>query len=217
MKEAISARRVRELVGELPAGPAYSGLADRLTLLIGDRRIPLNVRLPSERALAAALGLSRTTVTRAYDTLRDNGYAHAAQGSGTFTAVPGGHERAHDRVLVAGGAGDDWIDLGCAADSAPAEALAVLSAYLGRHGYFPSGLPVLQEAIAAGYAARGLPTAPGQIVITPGALTAAGVVVRALARHPGRVLLESPTYPNASEMLRASGLQLNECPLDGNG
>ncbi|GAA0235623.1 PLP-dependent aminotransferase family protein [Castellaniella daejeonensis] len=224
MKEAISARRVRELVGELPAGPAYSGLADRLTLLIGDRRIPLNVRLPSERALAAALGLSRTTVTRAYDTLRDNGYAHAAQGSGTFTAVPGGHERAHDRVLVAGGAGDDWIDLGCAADSAPAEvmaayaaALADLPAYLGRHGYFPSGLPVLQEAIAAGYAARGLPTDPGQIVITPGALTAAGVVVRALARHPGRVLLESPTYPNASEMLRASGLQLHECPLDGNG
>ncbi|WP_368650013.1 PLP-dependent aminotransferase family protein [Castellaniella ginsengisoli] len=224
MKEAISARRVRELLGPLPAGPAHAGLSDTLTLLIGDGRIPLDVRLPSERILADALGLSRTTVTRAYATLRDSGYAHAAQGSGTFTAVPGGHERAHDRVLVPGGAGEDWIDLSCAADSAPAEvmaaytaALSELPAYLGRHGYFPSGLPVLQEAIAARYTARGLPTEPEQIVITPGSLTAAGVVVRALARQRGHALAESPTYPNAAEMLRAAGLQLHEAPVDGHG
>ena len=224
MKETISARRVRELVGSLPAGPIHAGLADALTLLIGDGRIPLGVRLPSERELSAALGLSRTTITRAYASLRDCGYAHAAQGSGTFTAVPGGHERAHDRVLVAGGAGEDWIDLSCAADSAPAEvmaayaaALSELPAYLGRHGYFPSGLPVLQEAVAAGYAARGLPTDPDQIVITPGALTAAGVVVRALARRHGHALIESPTYPNVGEILRAADLQLHEAPLDGNG
>ncbi len=224
MKESISTRRVRDLVGALPAGPAYAGLADTLTLLIGDGRIPLDVRLPSERELSAALGLSRTTVTRAYATLRDSGYAHAAQGSGTFTAVPGGHERAHDRVLVAGGAGEGWIDLSCAADSAPVEvmaaytaALSELPAYLGRHGYFPSGLPVLQEAVAAGYAARGLPTDPEQIVITPGSLTGAGIVVRALARRSGHALVESPTYPNASEILRAAGMQLHEAPLDGNG
>ncbi|MGB6008913.1 PLP-dependent aminotransferase family protein [Castellaniella sp.] len=224
MKEAISARRVRQLVGSLPQGPAYAGLADTLTLLIGDGRIPLGVRLPSERELAAALGLSRTTATRAYAALRDNGFAHAAQGSGTFTAVPGGRERAHDRVLVAGGAGAGWIDLSCAADSAPAEVMAAytaalsdLPAYLGGHGYFPSGLPVLQEAVADSYAARGLPTDPAQIVVTPGALTAASVVVRAFAPRRGHALVESPTYPNAAEMLRASGMQLHEALLDANG
>jgi len=224
MNETISARRVCQLVGDLPKGPAYASLADTLTLLVGDGRIPLGVRLPSERELAGALGLSRTTVTRAYAALRDTGYARAAQGSGTFTAVPGGRERAHDRVLVAGGAGEGSIDLSCAADSAPAEVMAAyaaavsdLPAYLSGHGYFPSGLPVLQEAIAASYAARGLPTDPAQIVVTPGALTAASVVVRAFAPRHGHALVESPTYPNAAEMLRASGLQLHEAALDANG
>src|SRR3546814_13424603 len=111
MKEAISARRVSELVGDIVAGPAYASLADTLTLLIGDGRIPLGARLPSERELATVLGLSRTTVARAYITLRDSGYARAVQGSGTFTSVPLGRERAHDRVLVAGSISEGWIDL----------------------------------------------------------------------------------------------------------
>lgn len=224
MNEAISARRVHDLVGRFPMGPAYAGLADMLTLLIGDGRVALGARLPSERELAATLGLSRTTVTRAYQVLCDSGYARAVQGAGTFTAVPVGRERAHDRVLVAGGVGSGWIDLSCAADSAPADvmaayaaALADLPAYLGGRGYFPSGLPVLQEAVAAGYAARGLPTDPEQIVVTPGALTAASVVVRALASRQGHALVESPTYPNAAEMFRASGVRLHATSLDEGG
>lgn len=224
MKEAISARRVRQLVGDLPGGPAYAGLADALTLLIGDGRIPLGVRLPSERELAVAMSLSRTTVTRAYAVLCDTRYARATRGSGTFTTVPGGRERAHDRVLIAGNTGEGWINLSCAADSAPSElmaayaaALADLPAYLGGHGYFPSGLPVLQEAIAATYQARGLPTDPEQILITPGALSAASVVVRALDFPGGSALLESPTYPNAAELLRTSGLRVHEAPMDATG
>lgn len=224
MREAISARRVRELIGHLPAGPAYAGLSDALTLLIGDGRIPFGVRLPSERDLTAVLGLSRTTVARAYAMLRDNGYANAKQGSGTFAATPGGRGRAHDRVLVPQDAAGGWIDLSCAADSAPSDVMAAyvaalsdLPAYLGGHGYFPSGLPVLQEAIAATYEARGLPTGPEQIVVTSGALIASGVAVRALAPDRGHALIESPTYPNAAEMLRASGIRLHEAVLDAGG
>lgn len=224
MKEAISARRVRELIGELPPGPAWAALADSLTLLIGDGRISLGVRLPSERDLTTALGLSRTTVTRAYAALRDNGYASATQGAGTFTSVPGGRERAHDRVLTPGLAGEDWIDLNCTADSAPLEvmaaytaALSQLPAYLGGHGYFPTGIPVLQEVVAAAYEARGLPTRPEQIVVTPGALAAASVVVRAMASGRGHALVESPTYPNVAEALRASGTRLHEAALGANG
>ncbi|WP_103035573.1 MocR-like transcription factor YczR [Castellaniella caeni] len=220
MKESITARQLSTLVGTLPAGTAYVGLADQLTLLIGDGRIPLGVRLPSERSLAAALGRSRTTITRAYLALRDSGYARATQGSGTYTAVPGGRRQAHDRVLVAGGAGEDWIDLSCAADSAPAEVMAAYTAalsdlptYLSGHGYFPSGLRVLQEAVAAAYQVRGLPTVPEQIIVTPGALSAASIVVRALASRRGHALIESPTYPNAAETLRAAGLTLHETPL----
>lgn len=50
--------------------PAYRALADGIRLLVHDGRVPLGVALPSERELAAALALSRTTITSAYTALR---------------------------------------------------------------------------------------------------------------------------------------------------
>ncbi len=168
MDRSITARRVATLVGGFDRRPAYAGLADALVLLIGDGRIPAGTRLPSERELTEALGVSRTTVTRAYATVRDGGYAEARRGSGTFTQVPGGPSRAHDRALLPRQSDRAAIDLNCAAPFAPpeiatayAEAATRLPAYLGGHGYFPAGLPELQSAIAALYDARGLPTDPG--------------------------------------------------------
>src|SRR3954449_10070727 len=179
MTRMISAARVATLVGDFDRSPAYAGLADALVLLIGDGRIALDTRLPSERELTEALGVSRTTVTRAYAELRDAGYADARRGAGTFTRVPGGRSRAHDRALLPRPGDGDAIDLNCAAPSAPpglarayAEAAADLPCYLGGHGYFPAGLPQLQQAIARSYVDRGLPTEADQIMVTPGALSA---------------------------------------------
>ena len=162
MTRTISAGRVATLVDGFDRSPAYAGLADALTLLIGDGRIGVGLRLPSERELTDALAVSRTTVTRAYAALREAGYAEARQGAGTFTRVPGGRVRAHDRALLPGPGDEEAIDLNCAAASAPpglaaayAEAAAELPAYLGGHGYFPAGLPSLQAAIAASYDERG--------------------------------------------------------------
>lgn len=89
----IPVARLSNLVGEFPS-PAFSGLAARLASVIADGMLPVGQRLPSERDLASALGLSRTTVTRAYGTLREAGYAVARQGAGTWTQVPGGGARA---------------------------------------------------------------------------------------------------------------------------
>ena len=224
MTGSISATRVATLVGAFDRTPAYAGLADALTLLIGDGRISLATRLPSERELTDALGVSRTTVTRAYAALRDAGYAEARQGSGTFTRVPGGRSRAHDRSLLPGPGDEDAIDLNCAATSAPpglasayAEAAAELPAYFGGHGYFPAGLPRLQAAIAATYDERGLPTEPGQIMVTTGALSAASVVAQAFTGPGDRVLVESPVYPNATLAIRHSGARLAASPVDPDG
>ncbi|KWX67688.1 hypothetical protein ASJ79_20740 [Mycobacterium sp. NAZ190054] len=59
------------------SGPAYHGLADAIRLLVIDGRVPVGARLPSERALAEALHVSRTTVTAAYAQLREDGYLNA--------------------------------------------------------------------------------------------------------------------------------------------
>ncbi len=163
-------------------------------------------------------------MTRAYAALRDAGYAEARQGAGTFTRVPGGQSRAHDRALLPRPGDHDAIDLNCAAASAPpgianayAEAGAELPAYLGGHGYFPAGLPQLQAAIAETYEERGLPTDPGQILVTPGALSAASIVAQAFTGPGDRVLVESPVYPNATLAIRHSGARLTGSPVDPDG
>ena len=224
MTRLISAARVATLVGDFDRSPAYAGLAEALVLLIGDGRIALDTRLPSERELTEALDVSRTTVTRAYAELRQAGYAVARQGAGTFTRVPGGRARAHDRALLPRPGDTEAIDLNCAAPSAPpgiaaayAAAVADLPAYLGGHGYFPAGLPELQRAIAAAYDARGLPTEPDQVMVTPGALAAASVVARAFTSAGDRVLVESPGYPNSTDALRGSGARLVPSDVDPEG
>ncbi len=70
------------------SGPAYQGLADGIRMLIIDGRLPVGARLPSERALADALRVSRTTVTAAYTQLRDDGYLNARRGARSTTALP---------------------------------------------------------------------------------------------------------------------------------
>ena len=89
------ARRVATLVGGFDRRPAYAGLADALVLLIGDGRIPAGTRLPSERELTEALGVSRTTVTRAYATRPRRrvrrgaaGLGHLHPGAGRAVARP---------------------------------------------------------------------------------------------------------------------------------
>ncbi len=224
MNESISASRIAALVGDFPRSPAYLGLADALREVIGDGRIGYGTRLPSERELTAELGVSRTTITRAYASLRESSYAEARQGSGTYTRLPGGRARPHDRALMPGSGHEGQIDLVCAAATAPpgiaaayAEATTDLTAYLGSKGYYPAGVPALQAALAATYDARGLPTRPEQILVTPGALAAGAIVGRALAGPRDRVMVESPTYPNATEALTTGGGRLAAIPLDPEG
>lgn len=88
---ALSARGLAQFLGE-PAtgGPLYIWLATGIGTLIGDGRVPVGIRLPAERELGAALGLSRTTVTAAYRTLRAEGWSTSRLGAGSWTRLPAG-------------------------------------------------------------------------------------------------------------------------------
>ena len=223
MQRLLSADHLSRLLGAFDRQPAYRGLRQALQERIGDGRIPLDTRLPSERDASAALGVSRNTVTRAYADLVAAGYARARQGAGTWTVVPAERRRAHDHALHALGperTGEGAIDLNCAASAATpgvaaayARAMEALPAYLGSDGYLPAGLPRLRALVAASYAARGLPTSAGQVIVTSGALSAIAVVARALTRPGERVLVESPVYSNAIEALRLGGARLLASPL----
>ena len=90
MPAALTALALSRLLGpwNTRTGPAYRELADVIRLLILDGRIPLDTALPSERALCAALDISRTTVTAAYSSLREQGFLSSGQGSRGRTRIP---------------------------------------------------------------------------------------------------------------------------------
>lgn len=223
MNRSLAPDRLAALVAGFDRSPAYRGLRQALQELIGDGRIPTGTRLPSERAVTEALGVSRNTVTRAYADLIAAGFAAARQGAGTYAAVPIDLRRAHDHALHSLGAAQSSggaIDLNCAAGAATPgvaaayqRALDALPSYLASDGYLPSGLPGLQAIIAESYVRRGLPTSAGQIVITSGALSAIAIVARALSRPGDRIMIESPVYSNAIEALRLGGGRLISSPL----
>jgi DNA-binding transcriptional MocR family regulator len=200
--------------------PARAALAERITALILDGRVAVGARLPAERPLSEALGLSRTTVTAAYAQLVEQGYAAARRGSGTYTALP---ERLLARPTGGWGedAGPDPVDLTCAAPLPPLTALRGATAWAAERlplaaedSLRPYGLGVLREAIAERYRARGLPTEPGQILVTAGAQGAISLATRLLVRAGDRVLVEGPTYPNALDSFTAARARLSPVPLD---
>ena len=182
--------------------PEYAALAGGVRSLLTDGRLALGVRLPAERDLAQALGISRTTVTAAYRSLRETGHLTSRRGAGSWTALPPGHRVGTSGLWPA--EDGDALDLAVAALPAPpqlaaavAEAVADLPPYLAGTGYHPTGLPVLREAVAAQYAARGLPTTADQVMVTSCVQHALDLLLRLLVAPGQRVLVETPTYPNA--------------------
>ncbi len=182
--------------------PAYLGLAHGIRGMVMDGRLATGSRLPSERMLAEILGLSRTTITRAFRELVATGWAVARQGSGTTVRLP--VTDCTPTLSLVPTPRHDTIDLSAAAGLAPEgtadlvrRALEWLPATLAGAGYEPYGALHLREQIAARYTARGVPTSADQIVVTAGAVLAISVALHALARPGDRVVVDSPTYPGA--------------------
>ncbi|MGW0432653.1 MocR-like transcription factor YczR [Micromonospora sp. NPDC003197] len=205
--------------------PDYQALADAVRGLLADGRLSLGVRLPAERELAEALGVSRTTVSAAYRELRDSGHLHSRRGAGSWTRLPGGHRVASSGLWTPQDE-LDMIDLGYASLAAPAELLPAARAaaedlprYLGGAGYHPIGIAELREAVAQSYTDRGVATSPEQIMVTNGTQHAFDLVVRVLLPPGGSVLVESPTYHNALAALaaRRARIATHGLLIDGTG
>ena len=75
-----------------PGGSAHA-LAEALRALVVDGRLAVRTRVPSERALAPELGVSRGTVSRAYDRLREDGFLVSARGAGSWLTLPDTQDR----------------------------------------------------------------------------------------------------------------------------
>ena len=203
--------------------PAFRALAERISVLAQDGRLPTGTGLPGERDLATALQISRTTVTAAYSLLRERGYLDSRQGARSTVTLPAG--------LVDGSSvgyrfgpmkdvDDTVIDLSYAAPAAlpavgPAyrQALESMSEQFAGHGLGVVGQLRLRRAVADRYTACGVPTRPEQILITHGAQQAMTLVIGLLTAPGDRVLVEHPTYPHVLESIAAAGGRVAPVPL----
>lgn len=221
----LSAVRTAELIrparGE---GPAYQVVADALRLLIADGRIAVGTRLPSERDLTSALGLSRTTVSSAYAVLRDRGYLTSRRGSGSIASLPSGVVRRDTGLHLSPHVPEGAIDLTCAAQRAPAgmtqaaeAAIASSPDYLSGSGYHVDGVPELRRAIAEHYTERGLPTSADEVLVTTGAVVGTAIAARALLSPGDTVVMETPTYPNIFPTLRQLRARIAAVPVEPTG
>ena len=204
----MNARRLAHLLGNWRRHGSRHGAADLaagLRLLILDGRLPAGTPLPPERELATALDVSRTLIAGAWERLKADGLVVSRRGAGSWTAIPsagGAHEPPED---------PGTIDLARAVPPAIAGIAAAVEAAaprlaveLGSHGYYEQGLPDLRERLADRYTARGLPTTPGQILVTNGAHIALAMALRLFTGPGDRVLIEQPTYPNAIDAIRGA-------------
>ena len=224
----IGGRALAALLPDLHSqrGPVYAALCDSITALILDGRIAVETRLPSERELAAALQISRATVTAAYDALRGTGFLASRTGSGSFATVPAGSRpRTSLARWSSQGEAENVIDLSCATLSAPpgvlqsvvVDAAAALPLYAETDGYDPGGLPVLREEIAERFRGRGVPTTADQIFVTNGALHGLDLLMRLLIGPGDRILTELPSYPGTLDAARRVGARTVPVPMAATG
>lgn len=220
MMSSLSARRLAELLGPLDhSGPAYREIADRIRLLVIDGRVADGSRMPSERELATALAVSRTTTTRVYAELRDSGLLESRQGSGSVVRLPLGSSNTSSLIVTPNDAGTIAMTYAAPAGTpgltrAFEAAAAKLPGLLTTTGYLPDGLPVLREVLAQRYTDGGLPTDPEQIVVTSGAMGAISLLARTLVSPGQRVVVEGLSYPHAHDSLVSAGARLSSLPVD---
>jgi DNA-binding transcriptional MocR family regulator len=226
------------------AGPAlYLQLAQAIEEAIRAGQIRVGERLPAERELAADLGVSRTTVTGAFQELTARGFLRGHVGRGTVVvgvpagtrtaAIPWGQRATPLAVEAARGgyvppAHPDVISFAIGwPDPAlyPEDTLhTLLQALPGEAARAPlyapapaAGEPVLRETIAAWLGSRGIRVTPDEVLVTTGGQQGLNVLARALLSPGDVVLTETPTYPGSLLAFRWAGAEVVGVPVDHDG
>jgi GntR family transcriptional regulator / MocR family aminotransferase len=223
------------------AGPAPLGIqvVSQLRTALADGRLAAGERLPSTRALAATLGISRAVVTGAYAQLFAEGWIEGRHGSGTYVADGAGRAGTEERAggaahepaarwplaLEGAGAGGPVIELRPGIPwVAGIDRAAWRRAWRSAGAEAPSAAPEPQGSAAlrgalTGYLrrSRAVRCAPEQIMVTHGVAGSLGLIAAALLRPGDRVGMEEPGYPTARAVFAAHGALTVPCPVDADG
>lgn len=223
----------------------YKQLAEYIEKGIAYGTFPPDKPLPSERYLAHALNINRSTVVSAYDELEAIGLIERNRGSGTTISkdiwgitrkrIPSWNryieagsflpnlpvtqkirKEAVDHKLINLASGELSEDL------FPKSALREITAtrsFIGSLGYdHPLGSEILRTTLTQHIQqSRGIATKPSSILITSGAQQALHLIVQCLLKPGDAVAIEDPSYNFNLPIFKTAGLQIHYLPVDKDG
>jgi DNA-binding transcriptional MocR family regulator len=238
LSSQIEAAMKTELPDKLHDNPLYEQVAERMRGLIAEGTLQVGDRLPSVRKLHQQLSVSVSTILEAYRLLEDQGWISARPQSGYYVKqmlLTAPEEPQHFNALhpeqpveislayrMAGKRHPNMVQLGAAMPSTELFPLTALNRLMGQviraqpqfvHSYeVPAGCETLRHEVARRLMEAGCSLSPQEIVITNGTAEALLLCLQAVT-HPGdTVAIETPTYYNLLEVLKALHLKVLELP-----
>ncbi len=207
---------------------------------IAGRVLTPGTRLPSIRALAESMRVSKSTVVEAYERLAAEGIIRSRPGAGFYVAAPLAPlsladmgpklDRAIDplwisRQSLSAGAevlkpGCGWLPSSWMPHAALRRALRTLAraddVALTDYGT-PLGLLPLRQLLARRMSERGIEAAPEQIMLMESGTHAIDLLCRFLLEPGDAVLVDDPCYFNFQALLRAHRVKVIGVPYTRNG
>jgi DNA-binding transcriptional MocR family regulator len=206
------------------SGPIYLAIADALADAIAAGRLKPGARLPTQRELAAALGIDFTTVTRAYSAARARGLLDARSGQGTFVRL---------RAMSSAGPGSDGGASGAMGMNSPPEPDDVDLREHIRHGVAhvltqpgadalmryqdPGGHPPDRDAALLWLSRRLGQIAADRVLVTGGAQNAVFVLLSTLLSPGDAVCTEALTFSRFKTSAAQLRLRLVGLAMDSHG
>ena len=198
-------------------GPVYRAIADAIDEDVKNGELRAGARLPPHRNLADHLGVTVTTITRAYAEAARRGLTSGHVGRGTFIRGNGADDAAPERPPF-----DMSINI-----LMPDGEMAALQPRLFQRrvlpwaqllGYVPySGHPRHRQGMAAWLSRGGLKADAANVVLTAGAQHGLAATFSALLQPGDTLLCEELTYSGARALAHHLHLKLRGVPMDAEG
>jgi GntR family transcriptional regulator/MocR family aminotransferase len=218
-------------------GPLHHRVADALVDLMRTGHLRPGDTLPSTRALAAELAISRTAVLAAYDELAAAGFIQAAVGSSTVVSA---NADVAARAGVSSHISPPQPAPDTPYDTPPSPRWNLLPGYpdtgliTASHWRaawraaalqpVTNGLPrthpvrQLNEALATHLRrTRGIVASPADIILVPGVSAALRALTVAANLAGRQVAFEEPGYAEGRRALQSAGAHIRPVPVDGDG
>jgi GntR family transcriptional regulator/MocR family aminotransferase len=221
-------------IDKTAATPLIRQIYEQIRFSILSGKLKAGDKLPSTRALASELGISRIVVMEAYEQLGAEGYIESRQGSGTTVSdgiyldtVQKPQPRQHRAPFSISEQKSELIDFrgGIAMDLFPRKEWGRLLQKTclempdALFGYDQSkGRIELREAIAAYLLrARGIDCSPVQIFITSGTTQSLAILARILYTPGAEAVMEDPSSKHALRIISGEHYNIVPVPVDRNG